>query len=313
MNKSLAYAKRIKTCLAKYGVINGGASLLAQSKIHRKYYYDNQYFDSSPEIAYYIWLTDNKIQFTYHPANLITYKYNGIQYSCQPDFIVNGTIVELKGNQFLKIDGTWQNPYNHKEDARYEAKHQCLLKHNAIIYYYDDYIKYVDYVKQKYGKYYLEQFRINKKVYVRHMSKICIDCKNLNTNFYYNSNPILFNCLKQLIENNPKSYVAKLNGVYNQKGKQKKPLEYKKLAQWINDSLPLLHDPIYKMNTKCYWIIHGLTDFPTCSICNNNSNYKLKNIRSFQDGYKIFCSVSCGTKYANLYTKQNKAYKDKCV
>ena len=298
--------KNIQTSLKKYGVINGGGSRLAQLKMHKKYYYDNIYFDSMPEISFYIWLKDNNIQFEFHPNIQLKYFYKDKQYSCQPDFKVNDTLIELKGNHFLKNNGTWQNPFNHLEDERYEAKHQCLLENNVVIYYTNDYVKYLNYVILKYGKYYLQQFRVDKKEYVKHMKNIVIDCNNLKHNVYYKNNPSLFMQLKTLIENSPKSYVAKLNGIFNQRGKQKKQLEYINLVKWINSSLPLLTSPIYKMNTKCYWIMYGLIDFPTCPICNTNNKYKLKNIRSFQDGYKQFCSVSCGTKFANLYTKQNK-------
>lgn len=287
----------IKTCLSKYGITNGGGSLQAQQKMHKKYFYDDRYFDSAPEIAIYIYLKDNNIPFIYHPDMPLAYYYNQQQRYCYPDFEVDGQLVEIKGDQFLKEDDTWQNPYNHAEDAHYECKHQCLIDNNVKILYGNDYTKYVEYVEQKYGKYYLHQFRKNKEPYIRKMPNISITCENLSNNIYYIANPDLFMELKSLIEQNPKSYVGKLNGMSNQNGKQK-ILKFQYLANWINQQLPLLQDPIYKMNTKCYWIMHGLIDFPLCSYCGHNEKYKLKNIRSFQDGYKQFCSVSCGTSYS---------------
>ena len=48
-----------------------------------------------------------------------------------PDFKVDNKYIELKGDQFLKSDGTWQCPFDHSLDAIYEAKHQCLIKNNV--------------------------------------------------------------------------------------------------------------------------------------------------------------------------------------
>lgn len=36
-----------------------------QLKTKQKYFYDNMYFDSAQEIAFYIWLKDMHIAFTY--------------------------------------------------------------------------------------------------------------------------------------------------------------------------------------------------------------------------------------------------------
>ena len=44
---------------------------------------------------------------------------------------------------------------DHRQDARYEAKHQRLLKHTVMILHEDSYRKYNDYVEEKYGKDYL--------------------------------------------------------------------------------------------------------------------------------------------------------------
>ena len=65
-----------------------------------------------------------------------------------PDFKVENKLYEIKGDQFLKPDGTWQCPYNHLVDDVYEAKHQCLIKNNVNILYKEDYKKYLNYVTQ---------------------------------------------------------------------------------------------------------------------------------------------------------------------
>ena len=88
--------------------------------------------------------------------------FNNEEHQYWPDFLVDGQLFELKGDQFLKEDGTWQNPYDHSLDALYEAKHQCAITNNVKILYYKDYKKYLDYIKQKYGKDYLRQFKQSK-------------------------------------------------------------------------------------------------------------------------------------------------------
>ena len=40
-----------------------------------------------------------------------------------PDFKLNDKFVEPKGAHFFKEDGTMQNPFDHTQDAHYEAKH----------------------------------------------------------------------------------------------------------------------------------------------------------------------------------------------
>ena len=54
-----------------------------------------------------------------------------------------------------------QNPFNHLQDALYEAKHQCMLKnHIIIILTNSQFMKAIKkYLKNKYGKKYLKQFK----------------------------------------------------------------------------------------------------------------------------------------------------------
>lgn len=49
------------------------------------------------------------------------------------------------------------NPYDRTEDAKYEAKHQCMIENNVKII--TDCSVYIEYVKNNYGKDYLEKYR----------------------------------------------------------------------------------------------------------------------------------------------------------
>ena len=148
-----------KTMLRKYGVECCMHCPQIFAKIKSKYFYEDRWFSSAPELAFYIFLKDSGKTFEYQPEVTIKYIFNNEQHQYWPDFLVDGQMIELKGNQFLKEDGTWQNPYDHSLDALYEAKHQCCIANNVKILYYKNYKKYLDYVKDKYGKDYLRQFK----------------------------------------------------------------------------------------------------------------------------------------------------------
>ena len=73
--------------------------------------------------------------------------------------MIEGKLVEVKGDHFFKEDGTMQNPYDHSQDGLYEAKHQCLLSNDVEVWRHQQYHIYIDYVKDKYGKDYLKSFK----------------------------------------------------------------------------------------------------------------------------------------------------------
>lgn len=138
-------------------------------KMRRKYKYNNLSFDSKPEIAYYIWLKDNNIDFEYQPNIDFEYEFNGKILHYRPDFKVENDIVEIKGLHFFRNknpNDIMLCPYKKKTDSietiqernrLYESKHQCMIKNNVkILTNFDEYIKYV---KNKYGKAFLESLK----------------------------------------------------------------------------------------------------------------------------------------------------------
>ena len=90
---------------------------------------------------------------------MIVYEFNGKNHIYEPDFLIKGKLIEIKGDQFFKDDGTMQNPWDHSQDALYEAKHQCMLRNMVEIWKSNDYKKYLMYIKSTYGKDYLRQFK----------------------------------------------------------------------------------------------------------------------------------------------------------
>lgn len=121
------------------------------------YLYNDIHFDSSWELAYYIWLVDNKKQFIYHPSFNIEYLGSDekMHIYC-PDFLVEGKFYEIKGTQFFNEKG---EPYNFYTKQYWYEKYDLIKKNNIIILKKEDINFYLKYVSNTYGKDYLKQFK----------------------------------------------------------------------------------------------------------------------------------------------------------
>lgn len=167
-----------QTCLNHFGNTNPLVNEKIKEKIkqtniklygtsnpnHNHFYrFDNKNFDSSYELAYYIWLKKHNIDFEYQPDISFSYEYNGTR-NYYPDFLVEDNYVELKGSHFFENhnkNNKMINPYDRSQDDLYESKHQCMLKYNVEII--TDCDKYIEYVSNKYGKDYIKAFIIKTK------------------------------------------------------------------------------------------------------------------------------------------------------
>lgn len=156
-----------KTLFKKYGYKKIYEIPEFIKKRKRKIKFEDFWFDSKPELAYYIWLKDHNIDFEYHPC-LLTYKFNDKEYRYEPDFKVNNRFVEIKGIQFFenrnpngKMKWLYRSNKTEEEllflDNFIEAKHQFMLNQNVLIL--TNYDTYIKYVKNKYGKNYLDTFK----------------------------------------------------------------------------------------------------------------------------------------------------------
>ena len=151
-----------------YGTINPLQNKEILQKTKRKLYYNNIFFDSKPELAFYIWLKDHKIRFEYHPS-LINYEFNGKIYKYEPDFKVFNTLIEIKGLHFFENRNPnckMINPYHKNKTPEQikianelaETKHQFMIKIGVKII--TNYNKYISYVYNKYGNNYLNKFKV---------------------------------------------------------------------------------------------------------------------------------------------------------
>lgn len=122
------------------------------------YKYNDIVFDSSWELAVWIYHIENNIHIERQPVQL-KYEKNGSTHTYLPDFMINGKLVEVKGDQMFDKDG---NPiFNNKHP--WKEKYQCMLDNNVLIWRYKDVKFFLDYAAQKYGKDYLKQFRVKRK------------------------------------------------------------------------------------------------------------------------------------------------------
>ena len=164
--------KIIQTWFSIYGVSNPMQTPEIQRKQRRRYVYNDKTFDSSSELAFYIWLDDNGIRFKYNESNGIPYEFEGKIHMYFPDFqlLDDNIFVEIKGIHFFRPNGTMFNPFRYKDQSdadyerscrKYEAKYQCMIRNNVriILDPSDEIYKYKKYVEDKYGINFLDNCR----------------------------------------------------------------------------------------------------------------------------------------------------------
>lgn len=121
-----------------------------------KFKYKNTFFDSSWELAYYIWLEDHNINFEYHKQNFYyEYEFSGVNHRYYPDFIVDNKVIDLKNKYLysrLLIENTQEN-----------AKYKCMIENNVCILLEQDMEPYLNYIQNNYGKFYLMEFKCEQK------------------------------------------------------------------------------------------------------------------------------------------------------
>lgn len=149
MKDSAIREKTSKTCIARYGKI-----CFPQAK----YEYNNETFDSSWELAFYIYYKDYGLNIARNKTKFFIYSYNGKDYKYFPDFLIQNRIFEIKGQHFFNESGQMINPFNSSDNARVAEKQKCIEQNNVILL--KDCSKYLNYINEKYGKNFLKSFRV---------------------------------------------------------------------------------------------------------------------------------------------------------
>lgn len=145
-------------CLENWGVRNPFQVRRFRQKAAKKYVYDQIGFDSSWELALWIYAKDHNEEIVREPCKF-EYFFNGVKHYYFPDFLYKTNLIEIKGNQFFDKSGKMVCPYNHNLDMLTEAKHQCGLNNNVEFWAYEKVKPFLDYVRTVYGKNYLKSFK----------------------------------------------------------------------------------------------------------------------------------------------------------
>lgn len=158
LTRKEAAEKAKKTCLEKYGTEWAIQNQDVQNSIKKKYVYNNMKFDSSWELAFYIFHIENGYNIK-RCEKSFEYIYDNKKYLYFPDFEIDDKLYEIKGLQFFEnknCNNKMINPFDKTQDDKFEAKHQCALKNNVI--FITDCKKYLNYVKEHYTENFLELF-----------------------------------------------------------------------------------------------------------------------------------------------------------
>lgn len=154
--KSEIQKKREQTNLQKYGQCNYSQTEEFRHKTGLKYWFGEEYFDSSWELALWIYAKDHNEDIERTPCKY-AYYYNGKQHFYYPDFRYRGKIIEIKGDYFFDDDGKMHSPFAKEEDGVFLAKQNCMFENNVIVWTKEQISFAIDYVAETYGKDFLKK------------------------------------------------------------------------------------------------------------------------------------------------------------
>lgn len=110
-------------------------------KRSKRYTYKNEKFDSSWEVAFWIYCEDNNIKVE-REKTILKYNKNGIEHNYIVDFTIGNDLYEIKSDFLL---GSLE-----------KEKLDCMLKNKVHIIGKKEIQKYIKYVNNKYGKNYIK-------------------------------------------------------------------------------------------------------------------------------------------------------------
>lgn len=148
------------TCIKKYGVPNWGMTEEGSKARKAKYIYNNIKFDSSWELALYIYAIDHNENIVREPIKFEYYINDSVHYYI-PDFLYKNNYIEIKGTHLIK-EGKLQNVFK-KQTYKDLAKQNCIEQNGVIIMSYDEIQEKLSYINKTYGKNYLKKFKVINK------------------------------------------------------------------------------------------------------------------------------------------------------
>jgi hypothetical protein len=138
--------KRKQTFLRKYNVTN--SMLIKPGK--KVYEYKNTFFDSSWELAYWIYCKDHDIQIERNIEFFFEFKVENKIHRFYPDFILeNNKFLEIKGDHLL--NGIFDDSHFIKQKLKICKKNNIEIINKSKI------LFYLNYIKENYGKNFLKE------------------------------------------------------------------------------------------------------------------------------------------------------------
>lgn len=151
--------KARQTCFQNNGYYYPLEMSYNRTKYLNKYYFNGIKFDSSWELAFYIWLVDNKYDFIYQ-CDFLNLHYeddNGKLHQYIPDFYLYDfdVIIEIKGDWFFNNRIIFKN-----QDCVKNGKIKCMEDNNVVIFKYKEIKDFIKYVKTRYGAHFLKECKV---------------------------------------------------------------------------------------------------------------------------------------------------------
>jgi hypothetical protein len=140
-----------QTKLNRYGRIGG---------FSYKYNYFGIMFDSSWELAVWIYCIDHGIPIIRCPFIYTYLDSNNKEKKYYLDFWINGKLVEIKGDHFKNNKNQFESPYNNNETNTQNmlAKQKIIKEKGIEVWYEKDCEMYIQYARYKYGYYFYHLF-----------------------------------------------------------------------------------------------------------------------------------------------------------
>lgn len=104
------------------------------AKRRKHYIYDNISFDSLPELNFYKYC--KRVGYDIKRGPTLAFYVDGKKHHYNVDFIVNGALIEIKGDHLINEDGSWRIPYKNATEKQQEiakAKYECAIQNSVYI------------------------------------------------------------------------------------------------------------------------------------------------------------------------------------
>lgn len=148
--------------IAKYGVNRYAKTLDFHKKARKLYKYNNISFDSSWELALYIYAVDHNEEIIRCPTQFIYY-YNNKKHIYVPDFLYKNQLIEIKGDNWFDESGKMICAVDNTKNNLFYAKYLCGINNNVVFWKKDDIKFALNYCIIKYN---------NKKWYKQFIRKV---------------------------------------------------------------------------------------------------------------------------------------------